>query len=62
MNENLDKLTMKSILSADSTAFTHFESKLAKRFNIPEEQLRKLLIESESLEEFLARMNLREEV
>ena len=62
MNKELEKLVQKSILSVDEISFSHLESVLAKKFNISAEQLQKVLIESETSEEFFDKLGINKEV
>lgn len=58
MNEELDKLKIKSILSLDEVTFSSFENELAEKFNVSPEKLREMLIESESIEELLEKLDI----
>lgn len=58
MNDDIEKLSFERILTADEISFSELEAELAERFNITAEQFRKLLLESESLEDFLKKMNM----
>ncbi|MEW5819486.1 MAG: hypothetical protein AB1782_04790 [Cyanobacteriota bacterium] len=62
MKEELDKLTMKSVLSTNEVTFSSLENVLAKKFNISAEQLREMLIGCDSVEDLLEQLGINQEV
>ena len=62
MYEELNNITMKSILPAEAMSFTGLEKDLAEKFGITPEQLKSLLINCESIDELLSQIEQNNEV
>lgn len=62
MYEELDNLTMKTILPAEAMSFTGLEKDLAEKYDISPEQLKTLLIQCESIEELMSKIEQNNEV
>lgn len=62
MYEEFDNLSMKTILPAEAMSFTSLEKDLAEKYGITPEQLKTLLINCESIEELLDKIEQANEV
>jgi hypothetical protein len=60
MAKELENLKLQTILGTGDLSFSALENDLARKFNIPPEQFKKLLMESETNEEFLEKINAKE--
>lgn len=57
MHEDLEKISMKKILMMDQITISSLEENLAERFNLTSEQLRNFILESETVEDLLTKIN-----